>query len=636
MNSRTKLGLSVLEAAVLLGVLGDALLRATPWGINVLLWTGALVAALLALMPRAERASLAGASRPLLIAALFFAAAFAWRDSPTLKLLDAGALVVALSLLAWRARGGRVRLGGLTDYVMGMVLAGLNAAFGCFPLLLSDVKWGQIPHAGWMRHVWTIARGLVIAVPLLLVFGALFMAADAIFAGLVRHNLNIDAETGLTHVVLAIFFAWLAGGFLRGILLGDELRFGADGRPTFGAQGFAGDSVTATAKEERAPSDLSGSSATAAPSSVTQQADESAPPRYGVSVVPPADESAAQPGEGSAPFPSITAPPGGEGAASSTGASFASAAGARAASAVKADSAPSAPSGFSLGIVEIGIALGLLDLLFFSFVMVQLRYFFGGAALVEATTGLTYAEYARRGFFELVWVAALALPLLLAAHWILQRKNNPAHERVFRVLAGAMLALLVVIMLSAVGRMRLYQSEYGLTELRLYTTAFMGWLAAVFVWFALTVLRGQRERFALGALVAGFLIIGALHAINPDALIVRTNAAHARQSGQAFDAGYVSGLSADAVPALLEELPALSPQLSPQQRCAVAASVLARWSPSAANDDWRSWSWSRAAARRITQEQAATLSALPCAAPEASAPGPPPPPPPAGDAAQER
>jgi hypothetical protein len=60
----------------------------------------------------------------------------------------------------------------------------------------------------------------------------------------------------------------------------------------------------------------------------------------------------------------------------------------------------------SLGAIEAGVMLGLLDLLFLAFVAVQVRYFFGGSALVQATTGLTYAEYARRGFFELVTVAA--------------------------------------------------------------------------------------------------------------------------------------------------------------------------------------------------------------------------------------
>ena len=37
MNERTKLGLEILEAAVLLGILGDVLLRASSWGLNILL-----------------------------------------------------------------------------------------------------------------------------------------------------------------------------------------------------------------------------------------------------------------------------------------------------------------------------------------------------------------------------------------------------------------------------------------------------------------------------------------------------------------------------------------------------------------------------------------------------------------------
>ena len=48
-------------------------------------------------------------------------------------------------------------------------------------------------------------------------------------------------------------------------------------------------------------------------------------------------------------------------------------------------------------------------------------------------------------------------------------------------------------MASAFERMRLYEMEFGLSEQRLYPTAFMGWLAAVLIWFCLTVLRGQRE-----------------------------------------------------------------------------------------------------------------------------------------------
>lgn len=115
----------------------------------------------------------------------------------------------------------------------------------------------------------------------------------------------------------------------------------------------------------------------------------------------------------------------------------------------------------------------------------------------------------------------------------------------------------------------MYQSEYGLTEQRLYTTAFMLWLAVVFIWFVATALRGRREQFACGALVAALLVIATLHLINPDALIVRVNLAHAQQ-GRIFNAHYAASLSADAAPTLMKSLPALKEN----DRRIIAASFL--------------------------------------------------------------
>ena len=188
------------------------------------------------------------------------------------------------------------------------------------------------------------------------------------------------------------------------------------------------------------------------------------------------------------------------------------------------------------------------------------------------------------------------------------------HERIFRALAGAQVLMLFVIMASAVQRMRLYQSEYGLTQLRLYTTVFMGWLAIVFIWFAVTVLRGQRERFAFGALVAGLLVLAILHILNPDAFIVRINAARAG-AGRRFDANYATSLSADAVPALMAALPALDQQDS----CLVAAHVLRRWMPSESRS-WRTWNWARAVAWRVVEDKQTTLLEMACWPEEFQAP----------------
>jgi hypothetical protein len=129
----------------------------------------------------------------------------------------------------------------------------------------------------------------------------------------------------------------------------------------------------------------------------------------------------------------------------------------------------------------------------------------------------------------------------------------------------------------------------------------MGWLAVVFVWFALTVLRGERERFACGALVAALFIVGGLHIINPNANIVRTNAALAVREGRDFDALYSSSLGADAVPALLAALPGLNP---PDRRV-VAARLLEWWEGS--GRDWRSWNWSHTRAQALVRENEAML-----------------------------
>ena len=488
MTSTTRIGLALLPVALGLGILGDWLLRATPWGLNVFLWLLAGLA-LLGLLARRQQIAVLGEGIWLGIPALMLALGLAWRDSATLRALDVCGLLICLTVGAARTREGQVRLAGVFDYVADFFRTAFRTVFGVFPLVLKDVEWSAVPRTGWLPRVIAVGRGLILVLPLLLLFGGLLMAADAVYSHLLSAALHIDTTALFSHLLLTGFLAWLTAGFGRALLLPTALG----------------------------------------------------PPREGRVGLP------------------------------------------------------------SLGVVETGTILGLLNLLFLSFVLVQLRYFFGGAATLQATAGLTYAQYARSGFFELVWVAALVLPLLLGLHW-LQRPGDARAQRLFSWQAGVQVALLFVIMASAVARMNLYQSEYGLTELRLYTTAFMGWLAVVFAWFIVTVLRGQRERFAFGAAVAGFGLIVVLHVINPDATIIRANLRQA-QKGHTFDADYAVSLSADAVPLLSAALPTLP--LTAQGT--IAASLLSQWSHD--HTDWRSWSWSRFQAFGAVQSHQAALLA---------------------------
>jgi hypothetical protein len=465
MSATSRLALAVLAAAALLGLLGDLLLRETPWGVNAALWTAAVLVAVAALRPSRAR-------RPALLLALPAAAAVAWRDSPVLVALNLA--VVAGAVIAAGIR--RPARAPLDRYGRGVAEAAGQLAAAPALLAATDVRWKDVPR-GRLQDALAVARGLAIAVPLLLLFGGLLASADAVFGELVSRPFEAVAEP-VPHLAAFGLAAWTAAGVLRYVLW---------------------------------------------PRAERRVADE--------------------------------------------------------------------PRG-SLGILEIGLVLVLVDLLFLVFVAVQFRTFFGGRELVETTTGLTYAQYARSGFFQLVAVAALVLPLLLATDRLL-RSRSRGHLRLFRGLSLGLLALLAVVMASALERMRLYQEVYGLTELRLYTTAFMAWLALIFLWLAVTVLRGRRLRFAAGAAMTAIAAVLALDAINPDALIARTNAARDRP----FDGSYASSLSADAVPTLL----AVLPQLDPPVRRYVAATLLETWSPPDERD-WRSWNLGRTRAWEAVDE----------------------------------
>ena len=162
-----------------------------------------------------------------------------------------------------------------------------------------------------------------------------------------------------------------------------------------------------------------------------------------------------------------------------------------------------------------------------------------------------------------------------------------------------MVGLLFVVVASALQRMYLYEQEFGLTQLRLYTTVFMLWISAVLGWFVLTVLLGLRERFTFGALVAGFAAVLAVNAMNPDALIARTNIERA-EDGEELDAYYLTTLSADAAPVLIEALPEIGDRRTGSDYT-VEEAVLDRWAED--YTDWRSWNLSRSRAYQLVESR---------------------------------
>jgi len=427
----------ILLAAIALGMLSSFLFSTAndpaSVGLNVSLWVAAVLLTLV-LLTRRWRQSLTWESRALLGTGAVFATLLAVRDTPLLTLLNSFGLAAAFGLALPNTRHTALATGGLARHALSLLESGINGLIGS-PLLIGLTPWTHLAARSRQRRSAPYVRGVLLALPVVLLFGALLSSADAAFGTLVSRTFSWDMNGIVTHTLRTVFWAWLLAGVLYTALLSSPWH-----------------------------------------AQTTQGLERT-----------------------------------------------------------------------RLGMTEIHIVLGSVALLFAAFIGVQFTYFFGGSAHVAALTGVTYAEYARRGFFELVTVAALVLPLLLGAYHLTPDRSRAS----YKLLNIVIVALVVMILASAWQRMMLYVSAYGLTEDRVLAVTFMTWVALALAWFALSTTRGQYARFTFVAVMLGFASILILNALNPAALIVRANLQHAaRNPDRPLDTHYLTRLGADAVPAL--------------------------------------------------------------------------------------
>lgn len=201
----------------------------------------------------------------------------------------------------------------------------------------------------------------------------------------------------------------------------------------------------------------------------------------------------------------------------------------------------------ALGLTESVVILVAVDALFAAFVAIQFRYFFGGNVNVLEGT-LTYSEYARRGFAELVVVALMSVILLMTLGAI-ARRGSGTGQMVFVILRCLLVVLVIVMLVSAFRRLLLYEGAFGFSRPRTYTHVFIVWLAIFMLAVLATQILGRQRAIALGLVWSMIGFCASLSIVNIDAFIARKNVERA-QSGRPIDGNYLSGLSTDAVPAL--------------------------------------------------------------------------------------
>ena len=223
------------------------------------------------------------------------------------------------------------------------------------------------------------------------------------------------------------------------------------------------------------------------------------------------------------------------------------------------------------------VILLLLDITYLFFLGTQLAALFGGEDYVSAA-GVSYAEYARSGFFQLVWVALLNLTVIvLCVHLSLHEGRG---WKAVQILSTLLVVLTAVLLVSACARMTLYVTVYGLSMKRLFTYWAMAFLGICLL-CALRKIFVPSFGFFRICFSVGVTCWLLFNYVGPDALIARYNVS-AYQSGQIewIDTDYLATLSYDTLD-ILEELP--NCQRFVADRRALAAE-------SASN--WQTWSFS--------------------------------------------
>lgn len=413
----------------------------------------------------------------LLLPILFFSVMSFVRREPFTLLLDYALTLVCLAIVAITYRSGQWPSFGWLDYLFNFLRLAES---------MLTAGWKQLASAGEKQtpgqranRFWPVLRGILLAIPILLIFSALLSSADLIFARRINDLLaNFDPQK-LGEIVFRVCYMLLAAYLLFGV---------------FSHAASRSQSTDLVAKDRP--------------------------------VVKP-----------------------------------------------------------FLGYTEAAIILGGILLLFGAFVVIQFQYFFSGQTNI-GLEGFTYAEYARRGFGELLAVAFLSLLLFLGLGAVTHR-GKVSQQKSFSAMGITLVALVIIILVSSFQRLYLYEAAYGFSRLRAYSHVFIIWLGILLL--SVVVMEVVHRQRAL-ALVVLLILLGftaSLNLLNVDAFLSRHNIQRTMQ-GSPLDGDYLSTLSNDAVPTLVEAYSSytLDPQLRDeigsilsayQQRLEDRSSRLAAW-----------------------------------------------------------
>ena len=196
-----------------------------------------------------------------------------------------------------------------------------------------------------------------------------------------------------------------------------------------------------------------------------------------------------------------------------------------------------------------GIFLPMLAVYFLFFVS-QADYYLSSLR-GQLPGGITYADYARDGFFNLCWVAVFNAVFLLVMYLFTKKKEGGQSSLSERIVSALLALSTLLVIVTATAKMILYVNAYGLTIRRVLV---MWLLALLFVSFLCVILRQFIRKMNLPAalFVIGLVFWAVIGLCDLRAVVADYNA-DAYLSGRLnrIDLDTISDLGDSGVPALV-------------------------------------------------------------------------------------
>ncbi|PFO06895.1 hypothetical protein COJ85_06490 [Bacillus sp. AFS076308] len=189
--------------------------------------------------------------------------------------------------------------------------------------------------------------------------------------------------------------------------------------------------------------------------------------------------------------------------------------------------------------------LVLINLVYILFTIVQFRYFFSGSLQGD----YTYAEYARKGFFELLFVTLINLSITIVVLSLGESGKNGV-KRLRQVLLTILVLSSGVLLTSAFIRLSMYEEAYGFTFTRVLSHSFMIFLVVIFTY---TLVKIWVEKLSLFHFyfITALIYYTTINVIDLDRIVVKENITRYEETGK-IDANYLGSLSATGVLGLIE------------------------------------------------------------------------------------